>query len=266
MSPTHKNDSEIQNVDGTLDTKSQNDYIELRIPKLAALRIPLFLVILLCLVSFGLGYYANQLVTPQPITDLPSTFLSYAKLAGLDTNKFKECFISSKYRAQVDQDIADGTALGVDATPTFYINGLPIVGSLPYSIFKKYIDNELAGLPPPQIDRVATPSAKEQVAPGHIQALGKPAKVTIIEFSDFECPACYQFFSATYPQLKKDYIDTGKVTFIYRHFPLTAIHPNAFPAALASECAQEQGKFWQYHDILFDAQKTWQELPSQPSS
>lgn len=75
-------------------------------------------------------------------------------------------------------------------------------------------------------------------------------EVVVYEFSDFQCPFCKSFWSQTYQQLKEDYIDTGKITFIYRHFPLT-FHVNAEKAAEASECANKQGKFWDYHDLLF---------------
>jgi protein-disulfide isomerase len=81
--------------------------------------------------------------------------------------------------------------------------------------------------------------------------LGKSdAKVTIVEFSDFQCPFCKQFIDQTFDQIKKAYIDTGKVKIIFRHFPL-AFHANAQASAVAAECANTQGKFWQYHDLLF---------------
>jgi len=79
----------------------------------------------------------------------------------------------------------------------------------------------------------------------------KNAPVTIIEFSDFECPFCGRFFSQTLPSIKKSYIDTGKVKLVYRDFPLS-FHPNAQKAAEAAECAKEQGKFWEMHDLLFE--------------
>jgi protein-disulfide isomerase len=79
----------------------------------------------------------------------------------------------------------------------------------------------------------------------------KNAKVTIVEFADFQCPYCKQYFQNTFEQIKKNYIDTGKVKYVYRHFPLTQIHQNAEIAAVAAECANEQGKFWEMHDVLF---------------
>ncbi len=79
------------------------------------------------------------------------------------------------------------------------------------------------------------------------------APVTIIEFSDFQCPFCGKFFKDTLPPLKQEYITTGKVKLVYRDFPLD-IHPEAQPAALAAECAHEQNKYWEYHDQLFKNQ------------
>lgn len=81
----------------------------------------------------------------------------------------------------------------------------------------------------------------------------KDAKITIVEFSDFQCPFCRRFWSATLPQLKKDYIDAGKANLVYRDFPL-GFHPGAQPAAEASECADDQGKFWEMHDKIFGEQ------------
>jgi len=107
----------------------------------------------------------------------------------------------------------------------------------------------------------APPAGPVDVDEGHLPALGnKDAKVTVIEFSDFQCPFCKQLFDATLTQLKTDYVDTGKIKFLYRHYPLTAIHPNAMKAAIASECANDQDKFWDYHDKLFQGQTEWETL------
>lgn len=76
------------------------------------------------------------------------------------------------------------------------------------------------------------------------------AAVTIVEYSDFECPFCLRFQS-TIEQLYNEYKD--KALFVYRHFPLSSLHPEAQKAAEASECAAEQGKFWEMHDKIFAA-------------
>jgi len=75
------------------------------------------------------------------------------------------------------------------------------------------------------------------------------AKVTVVEFSDFQCPYCSRFAVQTYPQIKEQYGD--KIRFVYRDFPLTQLHENAEKAAEAAQCANDQGKFWEYHDLLF---------------
>jgi len=89
------------------------------------------------------------------------------------------------------------------------------------------------------------------------------APITIVEFSDFQCPFCARFFSETLPLIQKNYIETGKVKFVYRDFPIPSIHQNAIPAAIAAECADEQGMFWEYHDKLFENQIQWQDLDNQ---
>jgi protein-disulfide isomerase len=86
------------------------------------------------------------------------------------------------------------------------------------------------------------------------------APVTFIEFSDFQCPFCGSFFSESYHQLVSMYVDTGKVKLVYKQFPQVSVHPNAREAALASECANEQGKFWPYYDTFFGNQTTWANL------
>ncbi len=79
------------------------------------------------------------------------------------------------------------------------------------------------------------------------------APVTIIEFSDFQCPFCEKFFRETLPQIEAKYIQTGKVKLVYRDFPLDG-HQFAQKASEAAECAKDQGKFWEYHNKLFQNQ------------
>lgn len=84
--------------------------------------------------------------------------------------------------------------------------------------------------------------------------LGDPtARVTIIEFGDYQCPVCRLFWKDTLPRLKKEYVDTGKVRLVFRDFPLP-VHPMGVPAAMATECAEDQGRFWEYHDKVFREQ------------
>lgn len=112
----------------------------------------------------------------------------------------------------------------------------------------------------PQPTPTGTPSGEEfpevlvNIPIQNSPVLGKAdAKVTIIEFSDFECPYCQRFNLNTFPSLKSEYIDTGKAKIVFKNFPLPG-HADAEPAALASECAFEQNKFWEYHDRIFENQ------------
>ena len=88
--------------------------------------------------------------------------------------------------------------------------------------------------------------------------IGDPnAPISIIEFSDFQCPFCARFHIQTLPSILEEYVDQGKVKLIFRDFPIQNIHPNALPASVAAECANEQGKFKEMHDELFENQKEW---------
>ncbi len=78
------------------------------------------------------------------------------------------------------------------------------------------------------------------------------APITLVEFADFQCPYCRQWEQATYQPLLAAY--PGKIRIVYRDLPLTSIHPNAMPAAEAAQCANEQGKFWPFHDKLFSSE------------
>jgi protein-disulfide isomerase len=92
------------------------------------------------------------------------------------------------------------------------------------------------------------------------------APITIVEFSDYECPYCQRWHTEVFEQLLETY--PNEVRLVYRDFPLTSIHPNAIPAAIAANCAREQDAFWDYHDKLFGMElglntEAYQEYASQ---
>jgi protein-disulfide isomerase len=88
-------------------------------------------------------------------------------------------------------------------------------------------------------------------------AIGPPdAPITIIEFSDFQCPYCKRWHNEVYGRLMQEY--QGKVRVVFRDFPLSSIHPDAESAAEAADCANEQGAFWEYHDKLFNGDQLGQ--------
>ena len=78
------------------------------------------------------------------------------------------------------------------------------------------------------------------------------AKVTVIEYADYQCPFCEQFEKNVWPQLKSQYVDTGKIKFVYQDFAFLGADSNT--AGEAAFCAQDQNKFWEYHDYLFNHQ------------
>jgi protein-disulfide isomerase len=102
------------------------------------------------------------------------------------------------------------------------------------------------------------PTAPVRISADNDPIIGNPdAKITIIEFSDFQCPFCARFHTQTLPLILDEYIEQGKVKLVFRDFPIQSIHPNALPASVAAECANEQGKFREMHDKLFDNQNQW---------
>ena len=84
----------------------------------------------------------------------------------------------------------------------------------------------------------------------------KNAPLTLVEFTDYQCPFCSRHVRETYPQLEKEYIATGKLKYVMLDMPLESIHKFAFKAAEAANCAGEQGKYWEMHDRLFANQQT----------
>ena len=89
----------------------------------------------------------------------------------------------------------------------------------------------------------------------HVKGLpAASSTVVVMEYSDFQCPACKSYYPVV-RQIVTEFED--QITFVYRHFPLTTIHPNAEFAARAAEAASKQGKFWEMHDLLFEKQNEW---------
>lgn len=110
--------------------------------------------------------------------------------------------------------------------------------------------------PPPQspVEKLQAPAGLGSVAPRGNQS----ARITIIEFSDYQCPYCKRHVDQTMPRLLEDYVNKGTVRYAFRDLPLSEIHPLAAKAAEAARCAGDQGKYWEMHDRLFANQKELQ--------
>ena len=175
-------------------------------------------------------------------------------------------------RKAVSDQLRQGLTLGVNGTPTFFVNNKRIVGALPADVFIAIIDAELDGDPPTDIG--AYPEEIRQLATvipprlvieaerpdvGGAAIKGDPdAPVVIVEYSDFQCPFCRRWYTDVLPELEGRI--GAEVALAFAHFPLSQIHANAEAAHVAAECAGEQGKFWEMHDLLFDRQWEWERL------
>ncbi len=105
---------------------------------------------------------------------------------------------------------------------------------------------------PPQ--RVETPQSAT-VSIDESPTMGKrDAQLVLVEFSDYECPFCARFNSEVLKQIKREYIDTGRLRFVYKDFPLP-FHQNAVKASMAARCAGDQGRYWEMHDVLLENQQ-----------
>lgn len=195
---------------------------------------------------------AEAQLPPQAKTEaeIVKNLKSTAGKLRLDQNKFDSCLDSGDKASAVRADLDEGSKAGVNGTPAFFINGRILSGAQPFEQFKTIIDEELNGTAPATTTRATVDN-------GNLPLLGNTnARITLIEFSDYQCPFCERFFTQTEGQIKKEYIDTGKVKFYYRDFPLSQIHPGAQKGAEAARCAGDQNKYWEYHDSLFQNQTT----------
>jgi protein-disulfide isomerase len=193
--------------------------------------------------------------------------------------KFKAALQDKKLQEAVEADIAMGDKLGARGTPAFFINGSFLSGAQPFENFKSRIDEQLKkaeelvkkGTPKAKLYDVlmktakadtggAAPAAAEapeagpvkNVDPGNAPVRGpKNAPLTVVLFSDFQCPFCGRV-EPSITELEKNY--PGKVRVFWKNFPLS-FHNNAKPAAEAAMAANEQGKFWEMHDKLFANQQ-----------
>jgi protein-disulfide isomerase len=215
----------------------------------------------------------------------PAGIEAAAAKIGVDGAKVRDAIATRKHEARVTKDQQLVRGLGAGGTPTFFVNGRKVVGALPFESFKTVIDEELkkaealvrAGTPASQVyDKIvaqgatapvmlagaAQPPPQEAAPAGAVYrkvnvraddpARGaKDAKVTIVLFSDFQCPFCSRV-EPTLAQLLEAYPKDVRV--VWKHQPLS-FHAQALPASVAAEAAREQGKFWPMHDALFEQQK-----------
>ncbi len=238
-------------------------------------------VVLLMIASFLIGSLYTKVQYLESLGGAPAgvakakyksfddAMAAFAKEVKIDGKKLVACMNSGEKKAIVDAEAAEAAAVDVTGTPGFFINGRLLGGAFPFESFKELIDKELAktatnnvadyskGLqdanksgafnPVPKVLAVGTSSSKGP----------ENAPITIVEFSDFQCPFCSRAHP-TVKQVMSEYKD--KVRLVYKHLPLVSLHPRAQKTAEAAECAKDQGKFWEFHDILFEKQADWSSL------
>lgn len=203
--------------------------------------------------------------------------ISYAGQLKLNVEKFKADLKAPETVAAIDKALKDGEAHGISGTPNFLINGEPLTGAQPYEKFKEVIDNNikkaqalqaktglkgealyqelLKSAPKPKPKQAAqekAPEGKIFVDVSGAPVFGDPnAPVTIVEFTDFECPFCSRGNNTVKELISKN---PGKVKLVFKNNPLS-FHKHADAAHRAAEAAAMQGKFWEMYNKLFENQK-----------
>jgi len=121
------------------------------------------------------------------------------------------------------------------------------------------VDSNSSRLMGPEFAALSNPESMVPLA--HGVERGEPgAQITIVEFGDYQCPACGAFANHHKPRVEESFLTTGRAKFVYFDYPLTSMHANAVLAARAAHCAEDQGLFWEYHDELYRQQPEWSPL------
>lgn len=206
---------------------------------------------------------------------------AYAREAGLDMGKVQGDLEALRWGTAVQKDMRQGRKLGVTGTPSYFINGRYLNGAKPLELLREIVDEELAlaerwrkqGVAPDKLYAHAIENGFREVQyrkprPGlrpdviypvpvddSPQRGPETAPVTIVEFADFECGFCVRGHE-TVEKLRRRYGD--KVRVVFKHYPLP-FHSHAFLAARAAMAAHAEGKFWEFHDRLYEARAKFDE-------
>jgi protein-disulfide isomerase len=212
--------------------------------------------------------FAQQQAWTEAAPQHNEYFTTMAGELSLDTAAFTDCLESGQPDLLVQANLAEGAALGVRGTPSFFINGYPVTGSQPFELFEYAVGLAEEGRLAEAYVQTGQEEQQQQAAQPSQEVVDVPitdaysigdadAPVTIVEFTDYQCPYCGRHYEQTYPQLLSDYVEAGLVRYVFKDFPLTSIHPQALEAAEAARCAGEQDAYLGMHDILFDRQSEW---------
>lgn len=192
------------------------------------------------------------------------------RLSAIDlwSSEIESCYASGNMASEVEAGIAEADQLRLNGTPSFFINGFPLVGAQPFETFEyainlakegtlaeAYQPREQPAAPPPQGngEPVDVPLAGNEPAKG-----AADAPITIIEYSSYQCPFCKRHVDQTMPQIQP-LIDNGTVRYIFKDYPLPS-QPQAFKVHESVHCMHEQGDdalYWETHDVMFANQSRW---------
>jgi protein-disulfide isomerase len=204
--------------------------------------------------------FANQSVWSSG-QDAPAQFREQALALRADADKYDACVTAPETEAAINRDLSEGMQLQIAGTPAFYVNDWFLGGAYPFEAFQDAIIKAEQGIHPPPtptpLPEGVAPYDADPSRPGMTYD-GSPtrgegdARLILVAFDDFKCEACLQHFKEIEPLLKSKYVDTGELREVFKFYPISAPH-----AAVASLCALEQGKFWEFHDLLFQEQANW---------
>jgi protein-disulfide isomerase len=186
---------------------------------------------------------------PAPPANANNLIASAAKKSGLDEKAIATCISEGKFSKDVQSDVESGIDAGIKSTPTSIVvskYGMTLVpGAQPIDTFKEIIDGHISG----QIENTQDLDIPAITKDDNIRGNANAA-ISIVEYSDIDCPFCKRHHP-TLISLVEDY--DGQVNWVYRHFPLDQLHPDARKKAEATECAGDLGgseKFWEVLDTL----------------
>ncbi len=227
----------------------------------------LILVVLIVVFAIAAGYFYGRTSNVDNVGSKVATKTQEKSQDPLerpaDNPKFLQCLDEGKFTDKVKAQAEVAAKAGLTGTPASVVfdlktnKHLVVVGALPFDKFKGLLSDFMAGkkiassqsVNPQDVDANSIPAPS--VDADHW--LGSPqARYVLVEYSDFECPYCKNFHSTPKRLVESEY--PQKLAWVYRHMPLTSIHPQAQIEAEASECAADLGgkdKFWQYADSLF---------------
>jgi len=195
--------------------------------------------------------------------DTASRFRTQALALGANGAKYDACLTDAASAAAIQRDLQTGAQMGVSGTPAFFADDWFLSGAQPITEFAKVIDKALQGIHPPPTPTPLPPNVApydtDPARPGRTYD-GSPtlgaadARLVLISFEDFKCGYCAQHVREVEPTLRSKYVDAGQLRLVFKFFPIYA--PKT---AVAGLCAADQGKFWNFHDLLFGKQAEWNE-------